>query len=130
MILGRENMADEEKTRVWWDEELGIARAKAFGVIDEEIAGRIKAATDRLVKEHPGKIDWLVDLSEMTKATSKARKILVEITADPGIRKYALAGASVFIRTVANFISAAAGQKNARHFATMDEALEWLKEER
>jgi hypothetical protein len=29
---------------------------------------------------------------------------------------------------VANFIAVAAGQKNARHFATEEAALEWLQE--
>jgi hypothetical protein len=123
-------MADDERFRIWWDEEEEVVRARAFGVLDEEAAKGIWQETTRMAKEHGDNIDWLIDLSQMTKATSKARKILAKATGHPSINKYALSGASIFIRTVANFISAAAGQKNARHFATEEEAFRWLKEER
>ena len=123
-------MANEERFRIWWDEEEGIVRACALGILDEQAAEGIHQETIRMAQEHGDQIDWLIDLSRMTKATSKARKILAEASGHPSINKYAFAGASAFIRTVANFISAAAGQKNARHFATEEEALMWLKGER
>ena len=113
--------------KIWWDAEDEIVRARAFGVLDEEAAEGIKRETIRMAQEYGDRLDWLIDLSQMTRATSKARKILTEASVHPSIHKYAFAGASIFIRTVANFISAAAGQKNARHFATEEEALRWIK---
>ena len=121
-------MTGDERFRIWWDEEEEIARARAFGMLDEKAAEGIRQATIKIAEEHGDGIDWLIDLSQMTKATSKARKILVEVSGRPSINKYAFAGASIFVRTVANFILAAAGQKSARHFATEEQALRWLKE--
>ncbi|MBC8505083.1 MAG: STAS/SEC14 domain-containing protein [Anaerolineales bacterium] len=123
------NIRSFQEHSIWWDEDLGIARAKAVGAIDEASANFILLETARIAQHYGGKIDWLINLSEMTQATSKARKILAEASAHPSIRKYALSGASVFIRTVANFISVAAGQKNALHFSTDEQALDWLQED-
>ena len=121
-------MTDLDEHRIWWDEELNIARGQAVGVIDEAAAQFILLETTRIAQEHGEKIDWLIDLSRMTKTTSKARKILAEASGHPSIRKYAFAGASTFIRTAVNFIQTAAGQKNARHFGTEAQALTWIKE--
>jgi len=120
----------EKRNRVWWDEELDLPRVKASGVFDETAAREVQAKIREINREHPEKLDWIMDLSGMTKATSKARKVMAEVAADPDIRRHALIGASVFIRTVANFISAAVGQKNVRHFATEEEALQWIREGR
>jgi hypothetical protein len=81
-----------------------------------------------MAREHGDSVHWLIDLSQMTKATAKARRILVEASGHPSVNRYAFAGASVFMRTVANFIATAAGQKNATHFATEDETLGWATE--
>jgi hypothetical protein len=97
-------------------------------VLDEQTAEWIRQQTIKMAEEHGDELDWLVDLSQMTKATSKARKILAEVSGHPSINKYAFVGASVFIRTVANFVAASAGQKNTRHFATEADALRWIKE--
>ncbi len=113
---------------IWWDEEMNIACAKADGVIDEAAANFILLETARIAQLYGNEINWLINLSGMTQATFRARKILAEVSGHPSIRKYAFAGASTFIRTVANFVSAAAGQKNARHFATEKDALEWIIE--
>jgi hypothetical protein len=121
-------MVNENKHQIWWDAELEIARAKAYGVIDESGASWILQATIDMAEQHGDQLDWLIDLSEMTKATAKGRKLLVEASAHPSIRKYAFVGASTFLRTVANFIASAAGQANARHFATEAEALDWINE--
>jgi hypothetical protein len=122
-------MTREQGFEIWWDEEEVIARARAFGVLDEQAAEGIKRHTVRIAQEHGDSIDWLIDLSKMGTATSRARKILVEVSGHPSINKYAFAGASVFVRTVANFIAAAAGQTNARYFATEADALGWIRGE-
>jgi hypothetical protein len=120
-------MMSEDRFEIWWDAEEEIVRARAFGELDEEAAEGIRRETARMAAEHGYRLDWLIDLSQMTKATSKARKTLAEASGHPSIHKYAFTGASTFIRTVANFVAAAGGQKNARHYATEEEALKWLK---
>jgi hypothetical protein len=119
----------EQSYRIWWDGEEEIVRACSPGVLDEQAAEGIRRETERMAEEHGDGLDWLIDLSQMTKVTSRARRILVEASGHRSINKYALVGASIFIRTVANFIAAAAGQKNARHFATEEDALAWLRED-
>jgi hypothetical protein len=118
----------ERGFEIWWDPEEEIVRARACGVLDEEMAEGIRQGTIGMAHEHGDNIDWLIDLSQMTTATLKARRILAEASGHPSIKRYAFSGASVFIRTVANFIAAAGGQKNARHFGTQEEALGWLRE--
>ncbi len=81
-----------------------------------------------MADKHSDQINWICDLREIKGSTTKARKIIAEATAHPSIHKYALVGASVFIRTVSNFILAVSGQKNASHFKTEVEALQWIKE--
>ena len=120
-------MDNKEKYHICWDKKDKIVRAKAIGVLDEKDANGILEATVKIAKEHGEKIDWLIDLSLMTKVTSRARKVLAIATSHPSINKYAFIGASIFIRTIANFISSAAGQKNARHFTSEREALNWIK---
>lgn len=122
-------MVEKEKYLIWWDEKEKVVRAQALGILDEKAAQGIREETERMAVSHDNKLDWLIDLCQMTKATSKARKILVEASSHPSIRKYAFFGASVFIRTVVNFISSAARQMNTKHFATEEEALKWIKED-
>jgi hypothetical protein len=121
-------MASYGEHRVWRDEQKEIVRAVGVGLIDEDAARWLLAETERMAQEHGDGLDWLLDLSRITKPTAKARKVLAEASGHPSIRKYAFVGASTFLRTVANFISAAAGQKNTRHFATEEQALKWLAE--
>lgn len=115
--------------QIIWDKKRKIARAKAIGVLDKTAAVGIMAETEKIAKDHGDQINWLIDLRQMNKATSKARKILVKASSHPSIRRYAFFGASTFIRVVANFIISAAGQKNARHFANEKDAINWIKED-
>ncbi len=124
------SMSTQEKFNIWWDKKEKIVRAKAIGILDESSATGILDETKTMAQQHGDNINWIIDLSQLTKATSKARKILVEASGHPSIHKYAFFGASIFIRTVANFIAAAAGQNNARHFATDEEALTWIHEDK
>lgn len=112
---------------LWWDPELGIARAKSPDILDGDIAEFVLQSTIEIAEQYGEKIDWLIDLTEMKKITSRARKILAKASAHSSIRKYSFAGASVFIRTAVNFIQTAAGQKGARHFATENAALDWIR---
>jgi hypothetical protein len=122
-------MANYKEHRVWWDEENRIVRAVGVGVIDEDSARWFLAEIEGMAQEHGDGLDWMLDLSRITKPTAKARRILAQASAHPSIHKYAFVGASAFLRTVARFISAAAGQTNDRRFSTEAEALEWLRAE-
>ncbi len=121
-------MNDNNRYKIFWDEKNKIARTWARGVVDVEIANALLEGTDEISKKYGDNIDWINDLSEITRPTAEARKILAVITGHPSTRKYAFVGASVFLRTVANFVTIASGQKNARHFATEEQALQWVKE--
>lgn len=81
----------EEGFKLWWDAEEEIVRARAFGVLDDESAEGIKQETARMAEEHGGGLDWLIDLNQMTKATSKARKLLAEASGHPSICRYTFA---------------------------------------
>jgi len=122
------SMKNKVKYKIWWDEQYKIVRPRAIGVLDVHEARGILETTEKMAVDHGTEIDWLIDLSQMTKATSRARKILAEASSHPSIQKYAFVSASIFIRTVANFISATVRQKNARHFAEEKDALKWIRE--
>jgi hypothetical protein len=111
---------------VVWDENLSIVSARGVGLIDEAAAAWFLECTEKMAQRYGGQIDWLLDLSQMKKVSFKARPILAKASGHPSIRRYAFWGASTLIRTLANFISAAAGQQNSAHFASQQEALQWL----
>jgi hypothetical protein len=123
-------MSHYKEHLIWWDDENKIVRLIGVGLADEPSARWILAETERIGAEKGAGVDWLADLREITKTTSKARKILSISSGHPSIRKFALIGASTFLKTVANFVFAASGQKNARHFESESEALMWLLEDR
>jgi hypothetical protein len=122
-------MARFKDHRVWWDENKEIVRAVGVGLIDQQSAQWFLDQTEMMALEHGKGLNWLLDLSQITKIPAKSRKLIAQASAHTSIRKYAMVGASTFIRTVANFISAAAGQTNNRHFATEQQAWDWIKEE-
>jgi len=119
----------EMKHKVFWDEEHQIVRAIGDGIADEAAAKFMLAKTEQIAKEHGNGLKWLLDLNGITKTTSASRKILAKASGHPSIHKYAMIGASTVLPTVANFINAAGGQHNSRHFSTEQEALMWLKED-
>ncbi len=113
---------------VIWHERGKYVSANGIGQIDEESANWFLECMNEMEALHGSDLEWLLDLSQMKNISSGARKILVEGSRHPSVEKLALFGASTFIRTVANFITAAAGQSNQRHFPTKEAALKWLKE--
>ena len=124
-----ENMIlrDTKKLKVWWDEKNSIACYRGKETVDEMTA-RVFLETVNLVAQKFGdEIVWLADMSGITKSTSKGRKLVAEAIKHPSIKVLAMYGASVFVRTVSNFINAAAGINNAKHFSNKEDALEWIK---
>lgn len=114
---------------VWWEEADQAVRVVGAGVVDETDAEWLLDRTIELGEMFDHQVDWLLDLSQISRPTAKARRKLAISVAHKSIHKYAMVGASVYLRTVANFIATAAGQKNARHFATEQEALDWFHQE-
>ena len=119
-------MTDENGHKCWWDEELGIARGMAYGELTLDTAIGIQRDVDMIIKDHGEGNVWLIDLNNMKKATSQARKKISELSSDPRVGKYAFVGASMFVRTIFNFMMAAARKSNVKHFSNEEEALRWL----
>ena len=69
----------------------------------------------------------IIDLQTSTEFTSAARKIWVEFLKHPKIKKTAIFGGNVFVRTLASFVIAAAGKKNIKFFSDEESARKWLK---
>ncbi len=70
----------------------------------------------------------LIDLQQQSsKFTSAARKIWVKFLQNTKIKKAAMFGGNIIVRTLASFVIAAAGKKNIKFFVAKEEALKWLK---
>jgi hypothetical protein len=87
----------------------------------------------RILDGHPAKsYTMIVDLLPVGKdgyASSKARRIYLQISSHDQIGKFALVGGSVFARTMAGFIIRAAGKDQAmRWLPTREDAVDWLRE--
>lgn len=95
--------------------------------IDEEEALRLYDIGRKCFDE--GRVDYvLIDLQASTEFSSAARKVWVEFLRDDRIKKSAIFGGNVFVRTVASFVIAATGKKNIKFFSAEKEAREWLME--
>ena len=70
----------------------------------------------------------LIDLRRSTEFSSSARKIWVEFLQNDKIKKTALFGGNVFVKTLATFVMAATGKKDIKFFNSEDEARAWFKE--
>ena len=117
------------KYKIWWDEAEEIIRAVVIGEVDEQLGSKYKEENRRLFEQFGRKVNVLVDMSKVTKTTSKGRKHGAEVVQLANVGKIAFIGASILIRTVTNFIMSASGKKGAKHFTNEEEALKWLKEE-
>jgi hypothetical protein len=71
----------------------------------------------------------LIDLKSSSEFSSAARKVWVEFLKDDRIKKTAIFGGNIFVRTLASFVIAATGKKNIRFFLTEEEARDWLIDE-
>ena len=115
--------------RIFWDDENQVVRVIGNGPADETAAAWFLAETERMAREHGDQLDWILDLRGIASTTSRGRKILTQASSHSSIHKYAMVGASSFLRTVANFINNAGGQTNPHHFATDDQAFAWIQED-
>ncbi len=70
----------------------------------------------------------LIDLKASTEFSSVARKIWVEFLQDARIKKTAIFGGNVFVRTLASFVIAATGKRNIKFFSVEKNARAWFNE--
>ena len=70
----------------------------------------------------------LIDLHQSTEFSSAARKVWVGFLQDEKIKKTALYGGNLFVKTLATFVIAATGKKEIKFFNSEAEALAWFKE--
>jgi len=74
-----------------------------------------------------GLVDFvLIDLKESSDFSSSARKVWVSFLKDERIKKTAIYGGNIFVRTLASFVIAATGKKNIRFFNSEAAARDWL----
>jgi len=123
------NVLPEEKYKVWWDDANQVARYTGVGDYDKDIALKITKLESELMDQRAATTNWLVDLGQNTNYSSEARKIFAEELSHKYTGKMAFIGASVFLRTVVNFVTAVSGKKDVKHFASEKDALEWLHQE-
>jgi len=70
----------------------------------------------------------IIDLQRSMTFSSAARKIWVKFLQNPHIKKTALFGGNVFVRTLASFVIAATNRKHMKFFSSKEEATRWLLE--
>ena len=93
--------------------------------VDETEANRIADFGRQCFKE--GRADYvLIDLRSSSEFSSAARKVWVEFLKDERIKRTAIFGGNIFVRTLASFVIAATGKSNIRFFKTEQKASEWL----
>lgn len=71
----------------------------------------------------------LIDMQRSSDFSSAARKRWVGFLQHPEIKRTAIFGGSVFVRTLAAFVIGASQKQNIKSFATEAEALDWLHKE-
>jgi hypothetical protein len=75
-----------------------------------------------------GKCDYvLIDLESSSNFSSAARRVWVEFLKNEKIKKTAIFGGNIFLKTLASFVIAATGKENIRFFSTEEGAREWLR---
>jgi hypothetical protein len=87
-------------------------------ILDEDLS----AAYDMIVD--------LVPVGDSGYASRKARRIYLDISSHRQIRRFAIVGGSVFVRTMAGFFIRAAGKgERMKWFTAREDAVAWLKED-
>lgn len=109
-----------------WNED-GIVHYAMPAPVDETEAFKLRdSGVDFIEKGNASLV--LIDLKQSTKFSSEARKVWVKFLQNPKIKRTAIFGGNVFVRTLASFVIAASRKKNIRFFITEKEALKWLKD--
>ena len=122
-------MADQntQKTNtndVWCKD--GIVHYVIAAPVNEEEAIRLDTVGEEFINK--GEASFvLIDIEQSQEFSSVARKIWVKFLQNQKIKKTAIFGGNVFVRTLASFVIAAAGKANIKFFETEQQALDWLR---
>lgn len=91
----------------------------------------IQKINEILAKNPNKKFNWLIDLTtvgKMKNMPSQSRKNYAELAKNKRIKKVAVAGGDVVVKTITNFIVNLTGRKNSfKWFDDAKSALAWLK---
>ena len=103
----------------------GIVRYIIAAPVDEKEATRLDSVGEEFVNK--GEASFvLIDIMQSKEFSSGARKIWVKFLQNSKIKKTAIFGGNVFVRTLASFVIAAAGKASIKFFETEQQALDWL----
>jgi hypothetical protein len=119
----------EKTIEIWLDEELQIIRQRLTGNLDESDNGQLVAGTQACVDrmKDPKNVRILINAQGLGRPNTKMRKILIEEQKRTDLKKMAIWGGSLLMRTALKFFSLADANSKVRHFATEHDALEWLR---
>jgi hypothetical protein len=137
-IVVKTDQEIEQAYDVFVDDE-GLLNLVCLGVIKEpesntRQAQLIQQDVMTILDRDPGReYDMIVNLLPLGKAgyaSSRARRTYLQISSHRQIRRFAIVGGSVFVRTMAGFFIRAAGKgEHMKWFADREDAVKWLKED-
>lgn len=103
----------------------GIVYYTMVAPVDENEAIRLDTVGEEFINK--GEASFvLIDIEQSQEFSSAARKKWVKFLQNPKIKKTAIFGGNVFVRTLASFVIAAAGKANIKFFETEQQALDWF----
>jgi hypothetical protein len=111
----------------------GILYAKFIGNFElQDVEAYVKdfyAFFDTVPEEET--LHILLDVSEVGKVSSAARRAMVNVLRDPDPRigKSAMVGSSRYLRVLGGFLLKATRRDDVRFFEVQEEGLTWLQEE-
>lgn len=122
---------NKEGENYWirWDEENQVVSCWADGIIDNEIADALVCTIKDMNELKGDSVNYIFDMSRAQKPTAYTRQYITKALEETPVGKFAYYGASLFFRTIVNFMTGVAGKNDSRHFATKENALQWIKGE-
>lgn len=121
-------MTDQETQKISTNEvwcKDGVVHYIIAAPVDEKEAIRLDTAGEEYVNK--GEASFvLIDIEQSQQFSSAARKAWVKFLQNPKIKKTAIYGGNVFVRTLASFVIAAAGKANIKFFEKEQEAVDWI----
>ncbi len=110
----------------------GIVYIDAPERIDEDVAHDIVDAELQMIREKNGgkPTSMIVDNSQTKYVSSEARKLFAETADLDEVKRVAMVGGSIFVRTLANFVfRMSKSETKMKLLATREDAIAWIKSE-
>lgn len=106
----------------------GVIEVRYHGDQTEEIVSLLVQSLEKELSKTSGKVDYLIDLSDVGKTSLSARMAVVSQLKRLRINHQAVFGGSLFIKKLMNFMILASSKGgNIKYFGTRVEAVNWLK---